>query len=121
MAAPPSFTRPLPIGDLDAEPLTTELVDVGDDFESLAKLFGLPRGASTRIISGELQFQASGVTYRLQKVGSPAPTAASSGVKVGVDSSRTFNRDDSWRLDACWVRETTPAGGAKVIFSGWVV
>jgi hypothetical protein len=119
---PPSFSRPLPFdAELAAEPFTSDVADIGNGYQSLAKLFDLPRGGAVRILEGELQFLDAAAKYRVQKPGTGAPPAASAGVKVGIDSSRTFGPNSPWRLDAIWVKELVDNGGAKVLFTGWVV
>lgn len=121
MAPTPPFSRPLPVDVAHAEPLTTEFVDIGNGWESLVKLFDLPRGGPTRVIDGELQFADAAARYRLQRPGASAPPAAATGIKVGIDGSRFFSPDSPGRLDAFWLKEAVADGGAKVAFAGWVV
>ena len=121
MAPLPAFTRPPSLDTklAEPEPFTHDFVDVGNGYESLTKLFDLPRGSPTRIYEGELQFSDAAVRYRAQKQAAP-PAANAVGIKVGVDGSRYFGPNSAFHLGNLWVKELADNGGAKVAFIGTV-
>ena len=97
--------------------------DVGDAYESLAKLFEMGHKPAI-VLSGQLYIEGAGLTYTIVPKGTKVPPsdggAQDPGIPRAAGSSLTFSRDEGWDLGEVFVRETVAAAGAVVKFQGYL-
>lgn len=99
------------------EPGTWDGTLAADGYRNLLDLFGLGV-AHVNVVGGLLQAQTNGATVRIVPRGSPKPSDADAGTTLAAGAGIGFQESDFIRLDEIWVRNTTAASNARLVFTG---